>query len=217
MRRALVLGIGAIGLAGLGALGGCEMVAVTAMNLVETTEFKADGDVLYMNGEINSKTLVQFETVFANNPGLTTIVECEVPGSLDDDTMIPLSYRVRELGLNTHLTSSSLIASGGVDFFLAGVNRTMAPGAQVGVHSWSDGTRDAIDYPRDAPEHEANRAYIEQMLGDDAFYWFTIEAAPADDIYWMTEAEITKFGVLTMPVGVSTQTYDCAAQFGTAN
>ena len=68
-------------------------------------------------GDINSKTDDQFEAVVAANPQITTIVECVVPGSLDDDTMIPLSYRVRELGLNTHLTSTSDIVSGGVDFF----------------------------------------------------------------------------------------------------
>ena len=123
-----------------------------------------------------------------------------MPGSLDDDTMIPLSYRVRELGLNTHLTSTSDIASGGVDFFLAGVERTMAEGAQVGVHSWSDGIRDAADYWRDAPEHAANATYIRDMLGDDAFYWFTIYAAPANDIYQMAPAEIVQYGMLTAPV-----------------
>jgi hypothetical protein len=214
MRRAIALGIGAAGIAALGSLGGCEILTVTALNLVETTEFKVENDVAYMNGEINSKTLEQFESMMAANPGITTIVECSVPGSLDDDTMIPLSYRVRELGLNTHLTATSEIASGGVDFFLAGVNRTMVPGAQVGVHSWSDGTRDAIDYPRDAPEHEANRAYIEQMLGDDGFYWFTIQAAPAADIHWMTPSEISQYGLLTAPPAPAT--FDCDPHFGTA-
>ena len=38
------------------------------------------------------------------------------------------------------------------------------------------------------------------MLGDDAFYWFTIEAAPADDIYEMSDAEIAEYGLLTAPM-----------------
>lgn len=178
-------------------LAGCETLAIIAMNQVPTTEFQVEGSQLLMQGEINSKTLDQFEEVIAANPGIKTLVELEVPGSLDDDTMIALAYRVRELGLNTHLTATSEIYSGGVDLFLAGVERTMEPGAKIGVHSWSDGTRDAKDYPRDSPEHEQNRLYIEQMLGDDAFYWFTIYAAPADDIYLMTDAEIRQYGLLT--------------------
>ena len=116
---------------------------------------------------------------------------------MDDDTMIPRAYRVRELGLNTHLLSTSVIQSGGVDLFLAGVERTIESGAMIGVHSWSDGSRDAADYARDAPEHEQNRKYVEDMLGSDAFYWFTIYAAPADDIHFMTQNEVDRFGLAT--------------------
>lgn len=200
MKNKIAIGAGVVLLGGLGAPGGCEIVAVAALNMVPTTTFTVQNELLFMGGDINSKTDDQFEAVVAANPQITTIVECVVPGSLDDDTMIPLSYRVRELGLNTHLTSTSDIASGGVDFFLAGVARTMAEGAQVGVHSWSDGIRDAADYRRDAPEHAANATYIRDMLGDDAFYWFTIYAAPANDIYQMTPAEIVQYGMLTAPV-----------------
>ena len=110
------------------------------------------------------------------------------------------AYFVREQGLNTRLLSHSAIDSGGVDLFLAGVERTMESGAHIGVHSWSDGFKDAADFPKDAPEHEQNRKYIEEMLGDDAFYWFTIYAAPAADIYAMTEAEIEQYGLLTQPI-----------------
>ena len=206
MKRWVIAGVAVAGLGTLGALGGCEMVAVATLNMIETTRFTVDGETLYMQGEINSKTDVQFEEIYAANPQIKTIVECVVPGSLDDDTMIPLSYRVRELGLHTHLTSTSDIASGGVDFFLAGVNRSMEEGAKIGVHSWSDGINEAKDYPRDAPEHEANRKYIEDMLGDDAFYWFTIYAAPAADIYYMTLEEVVQYGLVNAE---ASQTFSC--------
>jgi len=184
----------------LTALAGCDFIAGTALNLVETTEFVVEGEALIMNGEINSKTLDQFEEVIGENPQITVLIEENVPGSLDDDTMIPLAYRVRELGLNTHLRATSDINSGGVDLFLAGVERTMEKGAHIGVHSWSDGVREAKDYPKEAPEHEQNRAYIEDMLGSDAFYWFTIYAAPADEIHGMTEDEIIEYGLLTQAI-----------------
>jgi len=171
----------------LTALAGCDFIAGTALNLVETTEFVVEGEALIMNGEINSKTLDQFEEVIGENPQITVLIEENVPGSLDDDTMIPLAYRVRELGLNTHLRATS-------------DERTMEKGAHIGVHSWSDGVREAKDYPKEAPEHEKNRAYIEDMLGSDAFYWFTIYAAPADEIHGMTEDEIIEYGLLTQPI-----------------
>lgn len=179
------------------ALSACEMIVVNALNMIETTEFTVDGSDLIMNGEINSKTLDQFNEVIEDNPQISTLVEVDVPGSLDDDTMYQLVYRVRELGLNTHLRSDSRIYSGGVDLFLGGVERSIETGAELGVHSWSDGVNEAIDFPRGSPEHEANRKLIEDMLGSDAFYWFTIEAAPADAIHVMTSDEIVRFGLIT--------------------
>jgi len=169
---------------------------VTVLNLVPTTEFRVQGHDLLMRGDINAKTLDQFEAVIAANPGITRLVELDVPGSLDDDTMIALAYRVRELGLDTHLTATSEIYSGGVDLFLAGDRRSMEEGAVIGVHSWSDGFREAADFPRDAPEHEQNRKYVEDMLGQDDFYWFTIAAAPADGIHVMSAEEIARYGLL---------------------
>ena len=178
-------------------LAACDMIVVNALNLVTTTEFTVDGSDLIMNGEINSKTLDQFNEVMADNPSITTLIEVDVPGSLDDETMYQLVYRVRELGLNTHLRSDSRIYSGGVDLFLGGVERSIETGAELGVHSWSDGTNEALDFPRGSPEHEANRRLIEDMLGADDFYWFTIEAAPAAGIHIMTADEIETYDLIT--------------------
>ncbi|WP_424942892.1 alpha/beta hydrolase [Aliiroseovarius crassostreae] len=196
----------ALAVAGVAVLGGAfatglwQIPVILIMNQMDTTAFRVDGSRLVMNGEINSKTLDQFEAVIADHPQITTLFEGHVPGSLDDDTMIALAYRVRDLGLKTELGAESEIYSGGVDLFLAGVERRATEGAVIGVHSWSDGMKDAIEYPRDAPEHEANRAYVEAMLGDDAFYWYTIEAAPAAGIHIMTREEIEKYGLLTEPM-----------------
>ena len=60
-----------------------------------------------------------------------------------------------------------------------------------------DDQKNATDYPTDSPEHELNRQYIKHMVGSDAFYWFTIYAAPADCMHYMTEQEITKYRLLT--------------------
>ncbi len=200
MKKRYLIAAGAA-LLGIGACstGLWQVPVVLAMNMVEITEFTVDGDTLVMNREINSQTLDQFEAIIAANPDITTLREEIVPGSLDDDTMIALAYRVRELGLNTEILADSEIYSGGVDLFLAGVERRAERGATVGVHSWSDGVRDAIDYPRESPEHEQNRKYIEDMLGEDGFYWFTIQAAPADGIHNMTDEEIVEYGLLTGP------------------
>jgi len=172
------------------------------MNSIQITKFEVNGAVVRMNGAINSKTYDQFVTLHKEHPHITTLYQDNIPGSVDDDTMIKLAYYVRKHKLNTMLGCHSLIHSGGVDLFLAGVERkiecadeTITP--EIGVHSWGGMGVNASDFPKDSPEHELNRKYIEDMLGDDAFYWFTIYAADAENIHIMSRTEINKYGLVT--------------------
>jgi hypothetical protein len=177
-----------------------QMVDIQLMNMKEITQFEVKGSELYMNNLINSQTYNQLRKILEANPQITTLVEEIVPGSIDDDTMIKLAYYIREKGLNTKLLSYSAIDSGGVDLFLAGNNRTMEKGAHIGVHSWSDGINEAKDIPKNDPAHEKNRKYIEDMLGKDDFYWFTIYAAPAEGVKELTEEEIKKYNLLSKDI-----------------
>ena len=118
----------------------------------------------------------------------------------DDETNLKLGNRVRDLGLDTHLTADSEVHSGGTDLFLAGVERSMEEGAIIGVHSWAEGNRAGADFPKDDPVHESYVSYTARMLGSADFYWFTLDAAPVEDTYIMTPADIAKYGLLTKPV-----------------
>jgi len=177
-----------------------NIVNIQLMNMRETTKFEIKGSEIYMNGLINSQTYNQFVKIIEKNPQIKTIVEINMEGSIDDDTMIKLAYYVRKKRLNTKLLSFSDINSGAVDLFLAWVERTMEQWAHIWVHSWSDNFKEAKDFPKSAKEHEQNRKYIEDMLWKDDFYWFTIYAAPANGIYEMSEEEIKKYGLLTKPI-----------------
>ncbi len=143
-----------------------------------------------MRGEITSRTPAVFAAVMAQNPQVTTLVLQDMPGSLDDEAVTGMGYDIRARGLATALQSDSAIHSGAVDLFLAGVRRTMVEGAEIGVHSWADGFGEGRDYPRDAPEHRANRAYVRDMLGSEDFYWFSLQAASSDQIHIMNTDEI---------------------------
>lgn len=180
------------------------MAEITYMNLIEITQFDVDEsnpENLLMNGVINSKTFKQLKAVMNDHPEIKTIVLVDVPGSLDDETNFEMCYWIREKGLKTYITKDSHVASGGTDFFLSGVERLYEEGAKVGVHSWQDSSGiEAKDLPKTHEDHEMNRKYIEDMLGTDDFYWYTIYAADADDIYYMTPKEIGDFGMYTLKI-----------------
>lgn len=177
-------------------------IQVTFLNLVKTTSFTIDEnnpEHLEMTGLINSKTFKQIKAEIKKNPQVSTIVMLDVPGSLDDETNFKMCNWVRSQGLTTLLLKDSHVASGGTDFFLAGKKRVLEKGARVGVHSWRDTLgKEAKDIPKTDQAHEMNRKYIEDMLGQDDFYWYTIYAASADDIYYMSLEEMNTYHIYTI-------------------
>jgi hypothetical protein len=185
---------------GAAVLAGCVQLEVAYLNATDTIAFEADGSDLLVNGTLNSRSLAAFEQAMIDNPDVTRLVLLEVLGSVDDEVNLQLGHRVRDLGLDTHVTADSEIHSGGTDLFLAGVERSMEEGAVLGVHSWAVGNLQGRDVPKSDPEHAAYVRYTKRMLGSDAFYWFTLEAAPVQETHVMSAAEIAKYGLLTKPV-----------------
>ena len=158
---------------------------------------KVDGTVVVMRGELNSDSPEQVGKLIEDNPDLETIIMEDVPGSLDDVATLEAARLVREAGLNTEVPADGEIASGGVDFFLAGVERTVAEGGKVGVHSWSDRLTEGSELPQDDPEHRLYLDYYADMGIDEAFYWFTLSAAASRDIHWMTRDELEQHSIIT--------------------
>lgn len=174
-----------------------EGIRDTVSNYRDLTRYEVRGDRMYISGELNARTPEKLKRALRDNPQVRTLVLTEMPGSLDDEALFPFAKWVREQGLNTHLKSNSKIESGAVDLFLAGERRTMEKGAKIGVHSWSEGDREAREFPSYHSVHRIYADYIRSMLGSAEFYWFTIAASPADSIHWLTEAEIGRFGLVT--------------------
>jgi len=167
----------------------------------QTTFTFKDNDLssktVYMNGLITSNTLTEMTALFEQHPQITTLVMQNVPGSMDDDINLLAAREIRKRGIATHIPADGMVASGGTDMFLAGAKRTIELGSKLGVHSWSSSDQAATDYPRDSQEHVKYLDYYQEMNIDTEFYWYTLEAAPAEDIHWMTEQEIAEYGVLT--------------------
>ena len=160
-------------------------------------QFERVGDAFVATGVIDDTTIDAFEDALDEHPDVRILVLAFVEGSVDDDSNLELARIVREEGFTTNVPSNSLVASGGTDLFLAGVKRELESGACVGVHSWSDGRNAATAFPRDSEEHSKYLEYYEEMSIPTDFYWFTIEAAPADGMHWMNKAEASKYRLAT--------------------
>lgn len=179
------------------AMGFATAVQVPAQ--AEDARFEAEGDVLIMEGEIGTSTPRRMREALDRNPGVREIILAYVPGSGDDVANLEAARIVRERGLTTILPTEGLIASGGTDFFLAGVDRIIEHGACVGVHSWSADEMDApaAQLPQDHEDHRKYLDYYAVVGIDPGFYWYTLNAAPAEGMHWMSQAEMALYRVAT--------------------
>jgi hypothetical protein len=113
-------------------------------------------------------------------PGLQVIEFADAPGTSNDIANLKLGRAIRAAGLATHVPEGGSARSGAVELFLAGTQRTVAPGALFAVHSWRDELgREPDDFAPDSPE---NRLYL------DYYAEMGMTAEEAHDFYAMTNS-----------------------------
>ena len=154
-----------------------------------------------MNGTIGKRTPKNFDKMIAKYPDIKLINMLNCPGSKDDEANLIVSKKMHDVGISFHLFSNSTIASGAVDMYVGGLKRTRESGGKIGVHSWGNGKNDPIatSYPVGDPVHLSYINYYTSVgfLQEDAekFYYFTINASPAENVHWMTDEEIKTYGL----------------------
>ena len=166
----------------------CEPI-MTALS-GEKPRIEIKNNKAHINGVLGKAFYKKFVKFINENPTIKDLVLENIPGSVNDEWNAKSCILLHQKGMNTILEPTSVIASGGVDLFIAGNKRTIAQGAKIGVHSWRDLTKDGAEYPKSSEEHDLFLDFFEKIEMDTAFYWYTLRAAPGKDIHWMTEEEI---------------------------
>jgi hypothetical protein len=155
-----------------------------------------------LDGTIDSNSFSQFNQMINQHPEIEVILFDQAPGSVDDDVNVEIGRLIRDLNLDTHIIDSGIIASGAVDLFLAGRNRTRGFNTSVAVNAWADSNgNEASDFPENSSVHDFYINYylsigLGGQLAND-FYFFTINAADSNDLYFMDESEISFYEIFT--------------------
>lgn len=174
----------------------CESVLM-GISGEQPATFRVKENKAYVNGVLGKKAHANFLEMIGEHPNVNTLVLQKVPGSVNDDWNVKTCIAAHQKGLRTELESTSIIESGGVDLFIAGVERISQEGAKIGVHSWRTLTKDGTKYPPDHEEHQVFYDYFEAINRDTSFYWFTLRAAPGNGMHYMTKEEIDKYNLVT--------------------
>jgi len=187
----------------------CLLLIVAATAIYKVTRpghgllrFETDGQTAYVYGGTDSSSYGAAKRFFDDNPQINRLVLARMPGTQDADTNLRIARDIRRRGLTTHVEANSYIASGAVDLFLAGAERTMDCGARIGVHSWSYHSQNNIGVfsPKNLGTDRRQgiqEKFLRDMGINTGFYAFTRDAADADSIYILLPKDIARFNLLT--------------------
>lgn len=161
-------------------------------------EIYIEKDMAFISGVLGSDLPAQLTEMVRQSPNVQTLVLVDIPGTIDQEATTQAARLIRRLGLNTHIARTGYVLSGGVDLFLGGVKRSIGAGAGVGVHSWLDQLGlDPKELNLADPIHATYVNFYLEMGVPERFYWFSLDAAPAERIYFMSPEEIYDFQLAT--------------------
>ena len=187
-------------LIGLAVVGLILLVAVlTNRPSPDLLRFEVEGSKAYGYGYTDGRSQGVVRQLLRDHPEVETLVLVNMPGTRDVTSNTRLARDIRRAGLDTELRADSRIASGAVDLFLAGVDRTVECGAMIGVHAWGSSGFDAQDVRWDNHRSYA-RDFLSDMGVDPNFYDFRTQSAGSDSIHWMSVEEINRWGVASRPL-----------------
>ncbi|NOH96660.1 alpha/beta hydrolase [Vibrio sp. 99-70-13A1] len=169
-----------------------------------------DGKGDRINSTLGYTTYLQLDEIVKANQGTNMEVRFNnhIGGSADDDINMYTGLLIKDNDMDTVVTATGSVFSGGTDLFAAGKQRTLIrsntataieKNEQIGVHSWGQGDKTAKDFPYTDESHRKQATYFKKMMGDKGidFYLFTLDSAPASGAHWVTKADSDKYGFIT--------------------
>ncbi len=181
----------------------CRSLSPELLALEKATIFNIseNQNAILLDGVINSSAFKKFKEITKKYPKIKMLKINICEGSMNDKINLKLAKYINENEFETHLLDNGLIASGGTDLFLAGKRRTIGTNTRIGVHSWEGIGMKATDF---STGHKYHKPYIEyyQSIGftikeAENFYYFTINAAPPEEVHFMNDNEIYKYKIIT--------------------
>jgi hypothetical protein len=163
--------------------------------------FDVRGNSAYVFGTTDSNSHNLVKNFVRDNPQVDTLILQGMPGTIDMNTNRRVVMDIRAAGLATHVPADGRIASGAVDWFIAGRPRTIECGAMIGVHSWGSPTGERADKTFFDAQRGTQRAFLSKMSVDPDFYEFTRSAAGPNDIHWLTVEEMLRYRLIDKDPG----------------
>jgi hypothetical protein len=156
-----------------------------------------------MVGVTDDRTPAAFTAMLRDHPQIATLEMIDCPGTEDDRANLRLGRMIRAKGIATHVPENGWVASGAVEVFLAGTQRSVEPSARFAVHSWEDDSgHGPHDYSPDAPQNRAYLDYYRAMgmsEGEARNFYAMTNSTPFSRPRYLTAGEMVRWAHLDGP------------------
>lgn len=165
--------------------------------------YVVDNKNVILNGALGCSVFNQVSLLLKDYPELSDLRIERCPGSLDDQELVKAGLLFHENNFHIHVLPKAKVYSGGVDLFLAGSRRTLGKDAKLGVHAWTDDDTglSATDSSIEDHQHQMYIDYYADLGWSEAdarkLYEFIINAAEPHKTYYLTEADLAAFNIVT--------------------
>lgn len=181
----------------IGTTSSCEGLKL-AFQKKKPARYEVIGNKAYLKGTLGQKGYKNTQKMIQNNPQVAYIVMQDITGSVNDYYNQQTCYLLQEKGIQTIAAPSAKIEGGGVDFLISGKNPLVSDSSYLGVSSWKTRGKEASELPKDHKDHEFYTKFYDSVAINPAFYWYRINKANSDELYWMPYEEIEQLNIATV-------------------
>lgn len=157
------------------------------------------GGILLAEGAIDPGAAERFRQEIETRGEYVKIVSLNSPGGAVDDA-IAISSLIRDKKLTTRVSTGALCASSCPIVMAGGVSREAEKDAVIGVHQVFNGSRERPSPEEAMSSAQATTARVArhlQEMGIGAGLWFHALETPPDRLYYLTEAELKAFKLVS--------------------
>ncbi len=164
-------------------------------------EVQADNSII-MTGNVSAATASDLEELILDHADAKLIIMKNCSGVHLNEATLEAARLVRSAKMDTHLAADGVISRGGLNFFIAGINRSADTGGQMAVSSWKDEMgNEATSYGFGDNAHLNYLNFYAEMgfqwLEASDFYFFSIQAADSNNLFFLTDDLIANYRLLT--------------------
>lgn len=170
-------------------LSSCEGLKL-AFQKKKPARYEVIGNKAYLKGTLGQKGYKNTKKMLEKNPQVAYIVMQDITGSVNEYYNQQTCVLIKEKGIQTIAMPGAKIEGGGVDFLISGKDPIVSDSSYLGVTSWNKGSKEASELSKDHKDHKFYTDFYDSIDIDKSFYWYRINKANSDELYWMTYDEI---------------------------